>query len=260
MALSRVEPSRLHIVAPSRWLAREAKNSSLLGRFPVSVIPYGLDVDDNFVPRDQGPIRGLLGIPRTAQVVLFLAETTNSPRKGMELLADALARSAQAVPDLFLLSVGSSPPKVDLSIPSLHLGSVDNDRLISLAYNAADLFVISSVQDNLPNTVLEAMACGLPVVGVEVGGVPDMVRTEVNGLTVLPGDADSLASAIGRILNDRTLRKQMGEASRRIAVNEYSLGLQANRYAKLYEDLTNVLGNVETFRRTDENYAVGKER
>lgn len=227
----------MRIVAPSRWLASEAGRSPLLSRFPVSVIPYGLDVDETFVPREQAPIRDVLGIPRAARVVLFVAETTNSRRKGFTLLTEALHRCVAKVPNLFLLSVGSNAPRIDIPVPWLHLGSVDNDRLISLVYNAADVFAICSVQDNLPNTVLEALACGVPVVGTEVGGIPDMVRAGVTGFTVPLGDADALASVIGRVLNDPARGKEMSAACRRIAVEEYALDVQARRYAELYREL-----------------------
>jgi glycosyltransferase involved in cell wall biosynthesis len=218
-------------------LACEAKRSALFSRFPIAVIPYGLDVNDCFVPRDQEPIRDLLGIPRNARVVLFLAETTNNPRKGFDLLIDAIGRSANAVSDLFLVSLGSSKPSIDIPRPWLHLGSLDNDRFLSMVYSAADLYVICSVQDNLPNTVLEAMACGVPVVGTDVGGIPDMVRTGINGLTVPGGDAQALAHAICELLNDRNLSRKMGAIGRQIAVDEYSLELQATRYAELYRTL-----------------------
>jgi glycosyltransferase involved in cell wall biosynthesis len=233
----RLRATDLHVVAPSRWLAGEARRSPLFSRFPISVIPYGLDIEETFVPREQAPIRDVLGIPRSARVVLFLAETTDSPRKGFSLLAEALRLCAVKVPDLFLVSVGSNSPRVEMSVPWLHLGSLDNDRFLSLAYNAADVFTICAVQDNLPNTVLEALACGVPVVGTDVGGIPDMVRPGITGFTVPLGDADALASAISHVLNDRALGKEMSAACRRIAVDEYSLDLQARRYVELYREL-----------------------
>jgi glycosyltransferase involved in cell wall biosynthesis len=232
-----LHPTRMRVVAPSVWLAGEALRSPLLGRFPVSVIPYGLDVAETFVPRDREPIRDALGIPRSARVVLFLAETTDSRRKGFSLLVEALHRCAAKIPDLFLLSLGSHAPRVEIPVPWLHLGPVDNDRFVSMVYNSANLFTICSAQDNLPNTVLESLACGVPVVGVEVGGIPDMVRPGVTGLTVPQADGDALASAIGRVLNDPALGQRMGAACRRVAVEEYPLELQARRYMALYREL-----------------------
>jgi glycosyltransferase involved in cell wall biosynthesis len=237
MVLSHVNAAGLNIVAPSRWLAREAARSPIFGRFPVHVIPYGLDVQNTFVPRNREPIRDILGIPRNARVVLFVAETTDSPRKGMTLLLDALNAVAPAVSDLFLLSLGKSKPRATLSVPWLHLGLLDNERFLAMVYNAADVFAICSVQDNLPNTVLEAIACGLPVIGTHVGGIPDMVRMGVNGFTVTASDTEAFAGALARILSDPGLSARMGTASRQIAVEEYPLELQARRYVDLYHRL-----------------------
>jgi glycosyltransferase involved in cell wall biosynthesis len=234
-AFSRVSPSRLRIVTPSRWLAEEVKRSSILGRFPVTIIPYGLNVDD-FAPKNRAAARELLGVPQDAKVVLFLAELTNSRRKGFALLAEALTRCAGMVPKLSLVSLGHDKPLMQVQIPWLHLGSLGNDRFLSMVYSLADLFVICSLQDNLPNTVLEAMACGVPVVGVGVGGIPDMIRNGVNGLTV-PSDPVALCTAISDLLNGTEKRMAMSAMCRRIAVEEYSLELQAQRYCEVYKSL-----------------------
>jgi glycosyltransferase involved in cell wall biosynthesis len=233
----RMSPTDLHLVSPSRWLAAEATRSPLLKRFPVTVIPNGVDVETTFRPREQAPIRDLLGIPQSARVVLFVAEATDSPRKGFPLLIEALQRCVGKVPELFLVSVGNNSPRAEISVPWLHIGSVDNDRLLPLIYSAADAFAICSAQDNMPNTVLEALACGVPVVGTDVGGIPDMVRPGTTGFTVPLGDADALAAAIVRVLQDRGLAKEMSAACRRVAVDEYSTDLQARRYLALYREL-----------------------
>ena len=116
---SRISRSRLHIVTPSKWLAKEVKRSPILGEFPVSVIPYGLNLDD-FVPKDRFAIRDLLGIPQDAMVVLFVAERPDNRRKGFSLLIDALNRAADAVPSLFLLSLGDGRPQAKVKIPWMH--------------------------------------------------------------------------------------------------------------------------------------------
>jgi glycosyltransferase involved in cell wall biosynthesis len=233
---SRVPSARLHFVTPSRWLADEVKRSPFLGRFPVGVIPYGLDLEE-FAPRHRENVRDLLGIPRNARVLLFVAEEVDNRRKGFALLIEALARCTGKIPNLLLLSLGQSRPEVQVDIPWVHVGSVNNDRFLSMVYSAADLYAICSLQDNLPNTVLEAMACGIPVVGFAVGGIPDMVRNGVNGLTVTPMDVGALADAMSGLLNDRTRCAEMGVNARRIAVEEYSLDLQAQRYSELYATL-----------------------
>lgn len=232
-----IEPDRLHIVTPSLWLTEEAKRSSLLGRFSSSVIPNGLDTDI-FSPRDPSMARAVLDLPQSARVVLFVAGSMDNWRKGFVFLAEALSELTE-LPNLFLVSLGGGKPALNFHIDHLHLGYADNDRLLSFAYSAADVFVISSVQDNFPNTVLEALACGTPVVGFSVGGIPEMVRSGVTGLLAPPGDERALAAAISHLLENDVTRAEMSTNCRRIATEEYSLEIQANRYIKLYEALSN---------------------
>jgi glycosyltransferase involved in cell wall biosynthesis len=140
-------------------------------------------------------------------------------------------------PDLFLVSVGTGQPPMTGCIPCLHLGHVNNDRWLSLIYSAADVFVIPSLQDNLPNTVLESMACGTPVIGFAVGGISDMIRDGRTGLLVPPQDVAGLRNAMVRLIRDSSARVSMSEESRRIAVDEYSRELQVQRYSELYKSL-----------------------
>jgi len=230
---STVSPSRLQFVTPSRWLAEEVRRSPILGKYPVCVIPYGLDLEE-FAPRNRETVRDLLGIPRGARVLLFVAEDIGNRRKGFVHLVEALKRCAGDVPNLFLLSLGHNRPDTQIQIPYVHVGSVNNDRFLSMVYSAADLFAICSVQDNLPNTVLEAMACGIATVGTATGGIPDMVRNGVNGFTVDATDVGGLADSITGLLNNKARCAEMGANARRIAVEEYSLELQAKRYTELY--------------------------
>jgi len=223
----------LRIVAPSKWLASEAKASPILHKFPVSVIPNGLDLEE-FAPRNRASVRELLGVPQDARVLLFVAEDVGNQRKGFALLVEAVARCARNIPNLLVMSLGQNRPSVPAGVDCRHIGPVNNDQFLSMVYSAADLFAICSLQDNLPNTVLEAMACGIPIVGYAVGGIPDMVRNEVNGLTVTPGDAQALADAICTVLGNKDRCTEMGVNARRIAIQDYSVEQQARRYGELY--------------------------
>ncbi len=178
LSLGKLPIDRLHIVGTSRWIAEQAKHSSLLGRFASSVIPNGLDVDV-FSPRDKMTSRDSLGVPRGAKVVLFVADSANIKRKGFEYLAAALA-GISGEPDIFLLSVGGGKPNVP-NLPQLHLGKIGDDQRLAMVYSAADVFVIPSLQESFGQTVTESMACGTPVVGFDVGGIPDMVRPNISG-------------------------------------------------------------------------------
>jgi glycosyltransferase involved in cell wall biosynthesis len=231
-----IEPGRLHVVTPSRWLAGEARRSSLFARFSVSVIPYGLDIHV-FSPRDRLIARDALKIPQDASVILFAAQSVGNRRRGFTLLAQVLV-SLNDLPNLFLVSLGSVGPAINVQVPHLHLGTISgNDRLLSLIYSAADLFVIPSLQDNLPNTVLESLACGTPVVGFNVGGIPDMVRPGVTGLLAPAQDVAALRAVIIELLQDPTERSEMSANCRRIAIEEYALEVQAHRYVELYETM-----------------------
>lgn len=222
----------LHLVVPCRWLESEVKQSPLLSRFSVSVIPYGIDLQE-FAPRDRRAARDVLGIPQQSHVVLFVSDHINNRRKGAALMIQALS-GIQADLDLLMVSVGRGRAPFQDHLPSMHLGQVDT-RWLSLVYSAADVFVLPSTQDNLPNTVLESMACGTPVVAFEVGGIPDMVTHEQTGLLVAPFDPAGLKDAVVRMLKHREMREEMSGRCRRRALEEYSSERQAQRYAELYK-------------------------
>jgi len=237
VAFESVDPTRLHIVATSRWLAEQAKRSSLLGRFPVSTIPNMIDTTD-FAPRDRDFARQVLGLQADARVVLFVSQAATNKRKGLPLLAQAV-ETPPPIDNLVLLSVGSGKPVLSSRVHHVHLGHVSNERFLSLIYSAADLFVIPSLQEAFGQTVLEAMACGVPVVGFEVGGIPDMVRSGRTGVLVPVGDTGALRDAIAQLLNAPAARERMAVECRRVAVEEYSFDVLADRYIALYQRMLN---------------------
>jgi glycosyltransferase involved in cell wall biosynthesis len=236
---SRIAPTRMHVVGPSQWIAEQARRSTLLNRFPVSVIPYALDTEIFRPMREARRLLDAFGVPPSARIVLFVAEHTNYLRKGFTLLDSALAR-LKDISDVALISLGrGEKPTLQSALPHIHLGTLTEDRMIAAVYSMADVFVIPSLEDNLPNTVLESMACGTPVVGFRVGGIPDMVREGENGLLVPRGDITGLASAIETLLTDESRRACMGAAGRRIAEREYNYRVQSERYLNLYSSLLN---------------------
>jgi glycosyltransferase involved in cell wall biosynthesis len=236
-AFATIPRGRLHVVGPSKWIAGEATRSSLLGKFPVSIIPYGLDTD---VYRPMHEARRLLdafGVGPGARVVLFVADWTHVRRKGFDLLDSALGELCHSS-NTVLISLGrGNAPTLKSKLTNLHLGSFTDDRMIAAIYSMADVFVIPSLQDNLPNVVLEAMACESAIVGFRIGGIPEMVRDGVNGLLAAPGDVNGLAAAIDALLRDDQRRIGMAKAGRAIAEREYSRKLQGERYVDLYRSL-----------------------
>ena len=233
--LKTIPQGRLYVVSPSRWLMNEAKRSALLKNVPVVLIPYGVDTDV-FCPRDRRCARDLFGIPQDALVILFVSNPVHRPIKGFALLAQAL-EGMDRVPNLTVVSVGSGKPPVPVPIPYLSLGPLGNERLLSFAYSAADMFALPSRQDNFPSTVLEAMACGTPVIGSAVGGVIDMVRPGITGSLFPAQDATALRSVIHTMCQDAAKRAEISANCRRIAVEEYSLEVQAKRHVELYSGI-----------------------
>jgi glycosyltransferase involved in cell wall biosynthesis len=216
-------------------MAGEVRKSSILGRFPSTVIPYGLDTEV-YRPYDKQTARRPLGIPEDAQVVLFVADSLEEKRKGLYQLLQAV-NGLSAVKGLCLASLGRG---LDLPVGSLamrNLGYVREDEKLALAYSAADVFVAPSLQDNFPNTILEAFACGTPVVTYDVGGCAEQVRDGVTGRLAKPGDPEQLREGIAGLLENAELRARMSEACRRTAVENYRLEIQATRYKELYESL-----------------------
>ena len=230
-----ISPGRLHVITPSRWLASEAKRSALFSGIPISVIPNGLDVV-TFSPRDKNFARELFGIPKDKRVILCVADWLDNRRKGLGLLWEALAGLKDHT-DFLVAILGQGVALQDLGMPHVSLGLVSDERLVSLAYSTADVFVCPSLQDNLPNTVLESMACGVPVVSFNVGGLPDMVREGITGNLVPAGNISGLREAIVGILRDPARRSAMAANCRQVAVGEYSLEIQARRYISLYETI-----------------------
>jgi len=234
-ALRAVPRGRLHFAAPSRWLAETARRSALLRDIPIAVIPLALDTDV-FSPRDRRFARQVLGIPQHAAAVLFIADPVARPEKGARLLVQALERLSH-LEDLVFVSVGSGEPPCEVPVTHLRLGRIANERMLSLVYSAVDVCAIPSVQDNFPYAALESLACGTPVVGFAVGGLPEIVRTGLTGVLVPPRDCAALAAAIGDLLGDPVRRAAMSASCRAVATAEYRLELQAQRYLALYEEI-----------------------
>ncbi|MBU0480378.1 MAG: glycosyltransferase family 4 protein [Proteobacteria bacterium] len=241
-AYSRIKANNLHIVTLCNWMGKEVARSPLMKDFPLSIIPNGID-HHVFKPRDKNLARTLLGIDVTAKVIFFIAESVTNERKGLSFLLNSLAL-LQKDKSIVLISAGKGKPDIPSSISHIHVGNISNDIILSHLYSAADVFVIPSLQDNLPNTVLEAMACGSPVVGFDTGGIPDMVRPGETGYLAPVSDVGALGEAISCMLSDSQKRAAMSKKCRETVENEYTLEIQARRYKSLYNRLYKE--NVET--------------
>ena len=228
---------RLTLVAPSRWLAGLAGESPLLSRFRTVVIPNGIDTRV-FTPASKTEARRALGLPQDHAVVMFGAASVTDPRKGGRYLREAFERRSTAAREkTTLLLVGGDRWDHAGVERVTALGPIRDDRALARAYAAADVFVLPTLAENLPNTALESMACGTPVVAFGVGGVPEAVRHLETGYVAAAGDAADLTIGIERLLNDSELRIELGRRSRDVALQEYGSDRQARGFLDLYDDL-----------------------
>lgn len=227
------------IITPSRWLAGCARASSLFREVPVSVIPYGLNTDV-FRPLDQTVARRILGLPADGKLVLFGADSgAGDPRKGFDLLVQALHRlSPEARRDTGLVMFGGagSTDLAGLAARVYPLGSINDDDRLACAYSAADVFVAPSREDNLPNTVLEALACGTPCLAFDIGGMPDLIEPMQTGYLAVPFAPEELAAGLAWLLENTD--PAMRERCRRRILARHTLINQAKHYQTLYAQLT----------------------
>jgi glycosyltransferase involved in cell wall biosynthesis len=234
-ALDQLSDDRLHIVALNRWMAEQVRRSSLLGRFTCSIIPNGVDLEE-FRPIPSAAAKQALGIPTGRRVIAFVADSVNNVRKGFSLLLEALDL-LKARQNLFLLVVGKPQDLPPLTLPSLVVGHVQAVPFLRQIYSAADLFLISSLEDNQPNTVLEAMACGTPVVGFKAGGIPEMVEEGKTGLLAPRGNVTELARAIEFLLDHEQERLEMAARARKRVEDFFARDRQVQNYLNLYSRL-----------------------
>jgi glycosyltransferase involved in cell wall biosynthesis len=222
------------IVTPSRWLAEMAGQSSLFAGRRIEVIPYGLDTEI-FKPIGRRVARERLGLPSDGPIVLFGAQAVTDSRKGWDLLCDALRRLEQPC-TLLIFGEGGIVVEHASHITVRQLGSFVDDTSLALVYSAADVFVCPSREDNLPNTVVEALACGTPCAAFAIGGLPDMIEHKKNGWLARAFNCADLAEGIEWLIR-YSEQEELRRAARAKAIGEYSLTVMGDRYMALYEDV-----------------------
>jgi len=235
--------TNLTIVTPSRWLAQCAKASTLFKDRRIEVIANGIDTE-RFKPGYRQVARDVLKLPQDKNILLFVSgSTTGDPRKGFRYLVEALQLLQQQEKCNFELAIlGEELPSEVLpwSFKTHYLGKFNDEVSLALVYNAVDLFIAPSVQDNLPNTVVEALTCGVPCIAFNIGGMPDMIDHMENGFLATPFDVDSLADGISKLISDSDLHYNLSANARSKAVNNFNIQKQSEAYIDLYRQVLKV--------------------
>lgn len=196
------EYANLRILAPSRWLAECASRSAVFNGIEVNVLRNVINTDI-FKPLNREFARHALNLPLNKKLVLFGADSINSPYKGWIYLKKALENMTDN--DVECVVFGNSDTtsvSLDSSININYVGRMNDDIALTMLYNACDIFVTPSIADNYPNVILEAMSCGLPCVGFNIGGIPEMVRHKSTGYISSDLSYEGLLDGINWILHD----------------------------------------------------------
>ncbi|PWH82811.1 hypothetical protein DIS18_11320 [Algibacter marinivivus] len=229
-ALSNVD--NLHFVTLCNWMTNQLKQNDFFEKFLIHKIPNGID-SNIFRIRDKSSSRELLNIPQEKKVILFVADLIDANRKGLNFLVRAIERLEQTNIQLFV--IGNKNEDLNRFKNIIQYGKVYDEELLSSVYSAADAFVIPSLMDNLPNTVLESLLCGTPVIGFPVGGILEIINHNKNGLLAKEVSVDALVESISDFLKNGV--SYSIEDIRKDAVNKYDEKVQAKNYIKLFESL-----------------------
>ena len=231
----------IHFVTCSHWLEGMAKQSALLANQPVSVIPNPISTT-LFHPMKQTEARQKLALPTESKLILFGSVKLTDKRKGIDYMVEAcrlLAKQHPALKEqLALVAVGMHAAELQPLVPfKVHnMGYVKEEHQLVEIYNAADLYVIPSLDENLPNTIMEAMACGTPCVGFPTGGIPEMIDHLKNGYLTKEHSAEQLAEGIYTLLTTPAYESLSHEAVAKVNAC-YSERSVANQYGQLYAKL-----------------------
>lgn len=225
-----LEDSSIYFVTCSHWLEQEAKASALLRGQKIVSIPNPIDTHI-YRSGDKQAARKNLGLPEDKRLILFVSQRVTNKNKGMDYLIDA----CRQLKDYELVILGGHAEEVvdQLPLKAHPLGYVNDERRIVEIYQAVDVFVLPSLSENLPNTIMEAMACGVPCVGFKVGGIPEEIDHKRNGYVAEYRDSDDLARGIRWILSEADYDQLSQEAVRKVA-HSYSQQSVAISYLDVY--------------------------
>jgi glycosyltransferase involved in cell wall biosynthesis len=232
----------LQLVAPSRWIASQASQSSLFKNVPCSIIPNGIDTE-RFKPVDQTLARNLLGLPYDKILVLFTAMNASKDcRKGLQYCLPAFRLLATNRPkiniELVVLGSETSTEKPIKGTNIHYVGRLRDELSIALVYAACDVFVAPSLEDNLPNTVVEAMSCGIPCVAFNIGGMPDIISHKISGYLVEPYSVKDLANGIQWVIASKKRKAFLAKNARNQAYKKFNIHKVVDQHIKLYERAT----------------------
>jgi glycosyltransferase involved in cell wall biosynthesis len=233
--------SKLYIATPSRWLMQKVEQSMLAPAvMEARVIPNGIDLSI-FHPADKGAARAALDIPQGALAILFTANAfRRNIWKDYQTVRDAIAMTSERMngQGVLFLGLGDDARAEHIGAAEVRFVPYQTDlKAVASYYQAADVYAHAARADTFPNTVLEALACGTPVVATAVGGIPEQVEDGRTGFLVPSGNARALADRLTLLLSDNKRRQCMGILAAEAARGRFDLQRQADAYLDWYKEL-----------------------
>lgn len=223
----------LTLVCPSRWLADCASQSAVLRHKRIEVIANPIDTGA-FKPLDRREARYAFNLPLDKKLVLFgAADGTADPRKGFAYLREALSAFAESDGVELVIFGADDAGSIDLDVPMRRTGNLHDNVSLNLLYSACDVFVLPALQDNLPNTLLEALACGTPCVAFDTGGVGDLLQHHENGYLAQLADAADLRRGIEWSLAQEWWPERIHQQ----VVERYAADRISEQYIGLYQSI-----------------------
>ena len=226
----------IYYVACSRWLESEAKSSALLKGQKITSIPNPIDTHI-YKKGNKQEARQRLGLPLDKKLILFASQRVTNVNKGMSYLVDACRQLGDLTKDLCeVVILGGHAEEVleQLPMKAHPLGYINDEQRVVDVYNAADVFVLPSLSENLPNTIMEAMACGVPCVAFKVGGIPEEIDHLKNGYVAAYRDAADLAKGIAWVLQEADYESLSSQAVHKVT-HCYSQQSVAVKYLDVYQ-------------------------
>lgn len=225
-----LKDNEINVVAISTWTEQQAENSKLLKGQPITLIPNGIDTDV-YKQYDKVSSREFLSLPQDEKIILFGSDDLSVLRKGTGLLYEAIDSLKNT--DYYFCAFGKTPDAKHENIK--YLGVVTDEEILARIYSAADIFVLPSIEETFGQVIIEAMACGTPVVSFPTGGALDAIQNGLNGFLTKEFSSKELASQIEYALNHKFDNTKI----RQFIKDNFSCELQAERYIDLYNQILN---------------------
>jgi glycosyltransferase involved in cell wall biosynthesis len=229
-----------NVVAPSSWMLSSVLQSSLMQDKPALQIPNTLETNI-FKPADKLASKKQLGLPEDKFIFLTgfmpsrkdMHKGTSYLLESLELLKERLGVQAAQI-ELVVFGNRNAKDVPDFSFKTSFLGTINDDAKLAMCYAAANAFLIPSLEDNLPYTVMESLSCGTPVVAFTTGGIPDMVQHEQNGYLAEYRSAKSFADGMEWAINQNN-KPTLQQRARQVVMDKFSEPVIAEKHIQLYE-------------------------